>query len=140
VLAVSDDLCGRRESDRVRQNIFESQTTVHPSHGLMMTLRILHLPENSDKLAAIKDGALTYISPGNEGAAMRSLRTVCQRVSEASVGGLDKLAEIGVGEDEDEDEDEQRKAAVGMVRALWEEEGGIAREVMRAVERGERFA
>ena len=97
-----------------------------------MTLRVLHLEPGAGSLDAIRRGELTVVSPKNEEAVRRSLRRICERVIGACEARLKKVAGVAKGGD-----GEARRAAVGMVRALWEEEVRIARALLRRVEEGE---
>ena len=110
-----------------RHNAIQAQPPPsHPSYGLLMTLRVLHLPDNSDKLSAIEQGRLSFISRTNEEAVSDSLRYICERVIRASRGGHRELEEAS-----NDDDDDVRQSAVEMVRTLWKEEGRIARECLK---------
>ncbi|WWC69104.1 uncharacterized protein I206_103040 [Kwoniella pini CBS 10737] len=53
---------------------------VHPSHSLLMTLRLIHLPSNSPKLTNISRGLVTYVSPANENSTMMTLESILKKV------------------------------------------------------------
>jgi hypothetical protein len=118
-----------------------------------MTLRLLHLPESSPKLQPVRDGLISYVSPENEAAAIRSLAEVCRRVQQACSEGLTELGKL-----QGEERNEARKGAgnedgvgdldggdgggaligvVSTIKGLWEEEKALATAVAVRVERGD---
>ena len=91
-----------------------------------MTLRVLHLPTNSNKLPAIEQGRLSFISPTNEEAVSASLKYVCERILEASRSGLCRLKEAI-----DHYDDDVKRTAFETVRILWKDESRMARECLK---------
>lgn len=70
-------------STTLRNNIIHtSPSPPHPSHSLLMTLRLYHLPSPLDasKLRSIRSGAISYVSPQNEERVLLSLRDICETV------------------------------------------------------------
>jgi hypothetical protein len=95
-----------------------NQNTLHPfpeyeaSHGLLMTLRVLHLGESErKKLASIGKALTTYLSEENESKVYASLRDICGKCLEE--------AETRIKGDD------------AMVEALWEEQEDIARGCLK---------
>lgn len=132
LLAVSSFTLTRfARSNSLRRNfIVAHPEPAHPTHGLLMTLRVLHLEGRSDKLEAIKRGELTFVSPINEAAVKQSLKTICDIVIEAGEAGLARLAEVVANE-------EDKQSAISTVRSLWEEEMSIARSLLQGLADGE---
>ncbi|WVQ99075.1 hypothetical protein IAU59_006207 [Kwoniella sp. CBS 9459] len=66
----------------------------HPSHSLLMTLRVLHTPTSSPKLPSIARGLVSYVSPSVEDRTIESLQGICKRVikdAKKRAKGIDKL-------------------------------------------------
>lgn len=91
-----------------------NENTLHPypeyeaSHGLLMTLRVLHLGESErNKLAPIAKALTTFVSEENEAKLRATLRNICRRCLEE--------AETRVKGDD------------AMVEALWQEQEDVAR-------------
>lgn len=117
-----------------------------------MTLRLLHLPASSPKLQPIRDGLISYVSPENEAAAIKSLVEVCRRVQQACSEGLAGLGKLQGEERKDEGRKRPGKddvigdtdgssgalgGVVSMIKGLWEEETALATAVAARVEMGD---
>lgn len=126
LLEVSLTSCSKLNLDR--QNVIEGQSkAVQPSYGLLMTLRVLYLPKTSDKLAAIKNGHLTFVSPKNEAKVKHSVRTMCDLLVEGCETNLARLAELRM-------DDEDQRSAVSLIRDLLEGKLRIAQGLQRVPE------
>jgi hypothetical protein len=95
-----------------------NENTLHPhpdyeaSHGLLMTLRVLHLGESErNKLASVSKALTTYVSEENEAKVYASLRDICRK-------SLDEVEGRDRGDD-------------AMVEALWEEQEDITQGCLK---------
>ncbi|GFZ45944.1 hypothetical protein JCM24511_03677 [Saitozyma sp. JCM 24511] len=134
-----------------RNTLHSQPSPPHPSYSLLMTLRLLHLPASSPKLQPIRDGLISYVSPENEAAAIKSL---AERACSEGLAGLGK----GQGDRGEERKDDGRKGkgpgsedvvgevdgggealigVVSMIKGLWEEETALATAVAARVEKGD---
>lgn len=121
-----------------RKNTIHAQPApIAPSHTLLMTLRVFHLTASqAGKLDAIKRGAVTYVSPENEGLVRSTLIELCKEVvaeSKAALRRLMKLSDAPDGARGDPD----RERAVGMVSMLWEEQLELCKALLLRIEAGE---
>ncbi|WVR05501.1 hypothetical protein IAU60_002519 [Kwoniella sp. DSM 27419] len=108
----------------------------HPSHPLLMTLRLLHLPASSPKIPSIASGLVTYISPQNETAAMMTLEEICRKIVKAA-DKRGKALEARLSEDH---ADKEQDGVLKMLRGMAEEERVIAGKVLERLLTGEEFS
>nr|XP_018263476.1 uncharacterized protein I303_03345 [Kwoniella dejecticola CBS 10117]OBR85634.1 hypothetical protein I303_03345 [Kwoniella dejecticola CBS 10117] len=120
---------------------------VHPSHSLLMTLRLIHLPSNSPKLTNISRGLVTYLSPANETSVMMTLENMLKRVikdSHKRQKDLNKLIGHSIHAKEENGEKEEvnaeQRGIIGMLSSMCEEEQVIARSLLDRLEKGVDFS
>ncbi|WVF71829.1 hypothetical protein IAT40_006638 [Kwoniella sp. CBS 6097] len=135
-------------------NTLHAQSSpAHPSHSLLMTLRVLHTPTSSPKLPSIARGLISYVSPQVEDRTIESLEGICKRISKEAkkrAGRIDKLFKSLVkvaakgpvaqedGAENGEDGDVNTKRGVlDMLRAMCEEEIVLATRVAERIQKGE---
>ncbi|OCF71488.1 hypothetical protein I204_07546 [Kwoniella mangroviensis CBS 8886] len=106
----------------------------HPSHSLLMTIRLLHLPTSSPKLSNISKGLITYISPQNETSTLLTLEGICKSVIKEATK-RDKVLEKLVKEEKNH----EKIGVIGMLRAMRDEEKVICGEVLTRLEKGDDF-
>ncbi|KAK8869457.1 hypothetical protein IAR55_000021 [Kwoniella newhampshirensis] len=151
---------GKEEKERVLEKIgcwglntiHAQPSPVHPSHALLMSLRLLHLDSNSPKLSNIENGFTTYISPANELAAISELEKILKRVvkeADRRLGWLERLdggsweTDRPTAQTEEERTSQERKQVDGVVRMLkgmCVEEKVLAEKLLERIEAGEDFS
>ncbi|KAL7422560.1 hypothetical protein Q5752_003208 [Cryptotrichosporon argae] len=104
----------------------------HAAYALVMTLRVLFLDSaDADKLASVRRGLVSYVSPANEARARAALNDLCEEtVREADAG----LARVRRWVD-DLDGDHAVQGAVRLVRGLWTERRDVASAVLKSIDR-----
>ncbi|WVQ81248.1 hypothetical protein IAT38_003370 [Cryptococcus sp. DSM 104549] len=126
-------------------NIVHAQPSpVHPSHSLLMTLRVLHLPANSTKLSSIQQGFSTYISPANELAAISTLEDMLKRVvkgAEKRIKTLKKaVKELGTVTKGEGDAVKEKRGVLEMLEGMCIEDKVLAKALLARIEAGEDFS
>ncbi|WWD16279.1 hypothetical protein CI109_100705 [Kwoniella shandongensis] len=152
-----DELCdkqgkeGKEEKEKVLEKIgcwglntiHAQPSPPHPSHALLMTLRVLHLDSNSPKIPNIENGFTTYISPANELAAISSLEKTLRRVvkeSDKRLGWLERLDCSSADEESEKETERQKEGVVRMLKGMCVEEKVLAEKVLEKIEAGEDFS
>lgn len=74
-----------------RHVIHTTPSPPHPSHSLLMILRVLHLPAHSPKLDPIKTGRVCFVSQPNETAVLSSLKQIGTSASSRAMKGVRKV-------------------------------------------------
>ncbi|WVQ75496.1 hypothetical protein IAR50_005121 [Cryptococcus sp. DSM 104548] len=119
-------------------NIIHAQPSPpHPSHSLLMTLRVFHLPKSSPKLTGIQQGYSTYVSPSNELAVMSSLEHICNRVVQEAEKGLKDLEKLDKRLKAGKGEIAEKEAMLEMLAGLYTEEKVLAKCILGRIEAGE---
>ncbi|ODN74573.1 hypothetical protein L202_06935 [Cryptococcus amylolentus CBS 6039] len=119
-------------------NIIHAQPSPpHPSHSLLMTLRVLHLPTGSPKLTGIQQGYSTYVSPSNELAVMSSLEHICTRVVQEAEKRLKNLKKLDKELKAEKGAIAERQAMLEMMEGLYTEEKVLSKSILERIEAGE---
>ena len=102
-----------------------------------MTLRVYHLAASqAGKLDAIKQGAVTYVSPENEKMVRSTLEELCKEVVAESETALRRLSDLYDAMD-GTNKGPDRLSAMGTVKMLWEEQPELCRALLLRIEAGE---
>ncbi|OCF32077.1 hypothetical protein I316_06233 [Kwoniella heveanensis BCC8398] len=126
----------------------------HPSHSLLMTLRVLHTPRSSPKLPNIARGLISYVSPQVEDRTLETLEGICKRTVRDAKKRVEKIAKLssynslgaissGGQMKNEEAKDEEaaliatKQGVLGMLSAMCEEEIVIATRVLERIQKGE---
>ncbi|OXC69576.1 hypothetical protein AYX13_01743 [Cryptococcus neoformans] len=109
----------------------------HPSHSLLMSLRVLHLPADSPKLPGIQRSYSTYISPSNELATISSLEDICQRVVKESDKRWKALKKLQKDIKVEGEREEGKRIVVEMLMGMCVEDKVIAGKILERIEAGE---
>ncbi|KIR64124.1 hypothetical protein I314_02909 [Cryptococcus bacillisporus CA1873] len=109
----------------------------HPSHSLLMSLRVLHLPAHSPKLPGIQQGYSTYISPSNELATIASLEDICRRVVKESDKRWKALKKLHNDIKAKGEQDEGKGTVIETLMGMCVEDKVIAGKVLERIEAGE---
>nr|XP_019042616.1 hypothetical protein I302_09225 [Kwoniella bestiolae CBS 10118]OCF21546.1 hypothetical protein I302_09225 [Kwoniella bestiolae CBS 10118] len=112
----------------------------HPSHSLLMTLRLIHLPASSPKLPNISKGLVTYVSPQNETSTLLTLEGICKKVIKEAKRREKVLAKMIKDVSQGGSEDVEKAGVLGTLSAMCEEELVICSEVLGRLEKGEDFS
>ncbi|WVN87868.1 uncharacterized protein L203_103065 [Cryptococcus depauperatus CBS 7841] len=121
-----------------RQNIIHTNPLPpHPSHSLLMTLRVFHLPRNSVKLPNIKGGYSTYVAPSNELAMIYTLENICKKIMKDSEKRLQGLKKEEKHFRQNDVTDEEKSGVVRMMKGMCIEEQILAKKVLERIEKGE---
>ena len=132
----------------------------HPSHSLLMTLRLLHHPTPIPalRLRAIRAGSIAYFGPDVEGAAMQTLADICRKIGRKSREGMGKVRLLK--QQQQQRAEYQSEAAspfaaappvplppdspgqvdayiLQQLEALWTEQAGIVRSVLKRIRQGD---
>nr|KIR86453.1 hypothetical protein I308_03401 [Cryptococcus tetragattii IND107] len=109
----------------------------HPSHSLLMSLRVLHLPAHSPKLPGIQQGYSTYLSPSNELATIASLEDICRRVVKESEKRWKALKKLHNDIKAKGEQDEGKRTVIEMLMGMCVEDKVIAGKILERIEAGE---
>ncbi|WWC89696.1 uncharacterized protein L201_004621 [Kwoniella dendrophila CBS 6074] len=117
----------------------------HPSHSLLMTLRLIHLSlsstqGNNNKLSSISRGLITYISLSNENQMLISLENILKQVINNAEKRLKKINKLIREVDKSEEENKifkEKQSVLNMLLAMCEEEKVICQSLLERLEKGE---
>lgn len=102
-----------------QHNTLHPYPTFEASHGLLMTLRVLHLQDHErGRLDAIGAGRVVFVSEENEKLVKRDLGSICVKLLD-EVEHRTKVQKGDEGEDTEEED--------GMISLLWDEQESVAR-------------